>query len=88
MVTGLNGEQIVTLKPVIQKADVKWYLPARNDFGFIPTNNDYPLNGTYWTSTALQDDNTMTQAYAYSASSTLAEDRGVEHKIRAMRVGN
>lgn len=88
IVTGPNGEQIVTFKPVIQKADVKWYLPARNEFGFIPTNNDYPLSGTYWTSTALQDDNTMTQAYAYSASSTLAEDRGAEHKIRAMRVGN
>lgn len=47
------------------------------------TDTEYPLLGTYWSSTAAQANK---QAYVYSSeSSSIETDRMATHKIRAAR---
>lgn len=82
-----DGGTLTVLEPVIEEGDVKWYLPAVQEYdGFSGSIAGYPLDGVYWTSTASSDGSDMTKAYIYPGSTL--EDRGTEHKIRAMRVSN
>lgn len=82
-----DGGTLTVLEPVIKEEDVKWYLPAVEEYdGFSGSITGYPLDGIYWTSTASSDGSDMTKAYIYPGSTL--EDRGTEHKIRAIRVGN
>lgn len=86
-VTDPNGGTLTVLEPFIAKEAVKWYLPAVQEYaGSLNDIAVYPLDGVYWTSTALSDGSDMTKAYIYPGSTL--EDRGTEHKIRAMRVSN
>lgn len=67
-------------KPVLDQADLVWYLPAQNE---APSMNDN-LSGDYWTSTAITDPGTT--SYKYTAGgSTSEEDRNSSIHVRAVR---
>lgn len=70
-----NGE--IVYMPSFDAADIKWYLPARNQF-----SDQVGLAGQYWTSTAI---NNNTQAYSWNGTSQ-ATPRMENHKVRAARV--
>lgn len=63
--------------------NLEWYLPAKTE---APNMEDetYPLNGIYWTSTALQG--SSGQSYIYSNGNSESTDkRDVIHNVRAVR---
>ena len=63
--------------------NLEWYLPAKTE---APNMEDetYPLNGIYWTSTALQG--SSEQSYIYSnGNSEFTDKRDVIHNVRAVR---
>lgn len=70
----------IVYRPVLDQADMVWYLPAQNE---APNMNDN-LSGDYWTSTAITDPGTT--AYKYTAGgSTSAENRNSVIHVRAVR---
>ena len=77
-----NGETLIFYVPDIDEKDILWYLPASNEQMGI-TDTKYPLSGTYWSSTAADNN---TNAYIYSSGSSIIENgRMATHKIRAAR---
>lgn len=63
--------------------NLEWYLPAKTE---APNMEDetYPLNGIYWTSTALQG--SSEQSYIYSNGNSESTDKRDEiHNVRAVR---
>lgn len=63
--------------------NLEWYLPAKTE---APNMEDetYPLNGIYWTSTALQG--SSEQSYIYSNGNSESKDKRDEiHNVRAVR---
>ena len=77
-----DGNTVIFYVPDIEEKDILWYLPASNEQMGI-TDTEYPLLGTYWSSTAAQANK---QAYVYSSeSSSIETDRMATHKIRAVR---
>lgn len=67
-------------RPVLDQANMVWYLPAQNEAANMNDN----LSGDYWTSTAITDPGTT--AYKYTAgSSTSPEDRNSAIHVRAVR---
>lgn len=63
--------------------NLEWYLPAKTE---APNMEDetYPLNGIYWTSTALQG--SSEQSYIYSNGNSESTDkRDAIHNVRAVR---
>lgn len=77
-----EGQSITA--PIISEENIKWYLPASGEFPI--TDNDYSLEGDYWTSTAVVGSD---YAYKYSVGSgTYQEDRGTSLHIRAVRKAN
>ena len=67
---------------VLKDANFVWYLPAKNEITQIP-DTQYPMNGTYWTSTSAPTGET--QAYKYSGGSTSLDNRSMSYKVRAVR---
>lgn len=77
-----EGQTLIHYVPDIEEKDILWYLPASNEQMRI-TDTEYPLSGTYWSSTAA---NNNTNAYIYSSGSSSVENgRMATHKIRAAR---
>lgn len=80
----VEGETIRYYEAVIDVNAIHWYLPASNEQVSLKaglTEGDEPLEGEYWSSTALSDN---TNAYKYTSDGTLnSEDRMVPHKMRA-----
>ena len=77
-----EGKTLIYYVPDIEEKDILWYLPASNEQMGI-TDTEYPLSGTYWSSTAADDN---TNAYIYSSGSSSVENgRMATHKIRAVR---
>ena len=77
-----NGQTITYYVPVITEQDIKWYLPASTEQLSL-SDTEYPLNGIYWSSTAMNDN---VNAYTYNAStSATSTDRLTNCKIRAVR---
>lgn len=77
-----EGKTLIYYVPDIEEKDILWYLPASNEQMGI-TDTEYPLSGTYWSSTAADDN---TNAYIYSSGSSSVENgRMKTHKIRAAR---
>lgn len=77
-----EGKTLIYYVPDIEEKDILWYLPASNEQMGI-TDTEYPLSGTYWSSTAADDN---TNAYIYSSGSSSVENgRMATHKIRAAR---
>ena len=62
---------------------LEWYLPAKTET-LQMVDETYPLNGIYWTSTALQG--SSEQSYIYSNGNSESTDkRDVIHNVRAVR---
>lgn len=77
-----EGNKVIFYVPDIEENDIVWYLPASNEQKGI-TDTKYPLSGTYWSSTAADDN---THAYVYSSGSEpVIGERMATHKIRAAR---
>lgn len=77
-----EGNTVIFYVPYIEENDIVWYLPASNEQKGI-TDIEYPLSGTYWSSTAADDN---THAYVYSSGSEpVIGERMATHKIRAAR---
>lgn len=80
----VQGETIRYYEAVIDVNAIHWYLPASNEQVSLKaglTEGDEPLEGEYWSSTALSDN---TNAYKYNPDGILnSEDRMVPHKMRA-----
>ena len=70
-----QGNQVVYL-PKFTDADIKWYLPARYQFA-----EGVGLDGQYWSSTAI-DDNQNAYSWQRESQST---PRMENHKVRAVR---
>ena len=80
----VQGETIRYYEAVIDVNSIHWYLPASNEQVSLKaglTEGDDPLEGEYWSSTALSDN---ANAYKYTPEGTLnTEDRMAPHKMRA-----
>lgn len=75
-----TGETII--RAVLRDEDCVWYLPSRNEAPNM-IDEQYPLSGEYWTSTAIHDNQ---NAYMYSVGSQpVSERRDISHKVRAVR---
>lgn len=80
----VEGETIRYYEAVIDVNNIHWYLPASNEQASLKaglTEGDEPLEGEYWSSTAVNDN---ANAYKYTPDGTLtSEGRMVPHKMRA-----
>ena len=76
--TDITGNTVYL--PVLDQANMVWYLPAQNEAANMNDN----LSGDYWTSTAITDPGTT--AYKYTVGgSTSREDRDRAIHVRAVR---
>lgn len=76
--TDITGNTVYI--PVLDQANMVWYLPAQNEAANMNDN----LSGDYWTSTAITDPGTT--AYKYTAGgSTNPWDRNKVIHVRAVR---
>ena len=75
----------VAYRPVLKRENLVWYLPAKNEFSMV-VDNDYPLNGNYWTSTAseIAHDNENSYKYLQNSGSSL-NIRTDKFHVRAVR---
>lgn len=75
--TDITGNTVYL--PVLDQANMVWYLPAQNEAANMNDN----LSGDYWTSTAITDPGTT--AYKYTVGgSTSPEDRDSAIHVRAV----
>ena len=75
----------VAYRPVLKRENLVWYLPAKEEFSMV-VDNDYPLNGNYWTSTAseIAHDNENSYKYLQNSGSSL-NIRTDKFHVRAVR---
>ncbi len=74
-----------TYRPVLKRENLVWYLPAKNEFSMV-VDNEYPLNGYYWTSTASENPNDNENSYKYIQNSGSSLNiRTDKFHIRAVR---
>lgn len=75
----------VAYRPVLKRENLVWYLPAKNEFSMV-VDNDYPLNGNYWTSTAseIAHDNENSYKYLNNSGASL-NIRTDKFHVRAAR---
>ena len=74
-----------TYRPVLKRENLVWYLPAKNEFSMV-VDNEYPLTGDYWTSTASEvaHDNENSYKYLYGSGASL-QKRTTLLNVRAVR---
>lgn len=83
----LIGEELgkKTYRPVLKRENLVWYLPAKNEFSMV-VDNEYPLNGYYWTSTASENPNDNENSYKYLQNSGSSLNiRTDKFHVRAVR---
>lgn len=74
-----------TYRPVLKRENLVWYLPAKNEFSMV-VDNEYPLNGYYWTSTASENPNDNENSYKYIQNSGSSLNiRTDKFHVRAVR---
>ena len=74
-----------TYRPVLKRENLVWYLPSKNEFSMVK-DNDYPMNGYYWTSTASDIEGDDVNAYQYKeGEGTSLSRRTNKLHIRAVR---
>lgn len=73
-----GSENQITYAIIPEQTDIKWYLPAINQF-----SDGAGLSGQYWSSTANNDNNNA-NAYSWNSSSQ-SIPRMDSHKVRAVR---
>lgn len=74
-----------TYRPVLKRENLVWYLPAKNEFSMV-VDNEHPLTGDYWTSTASEvaHDNENSYKYLYGSGASL-QKRTTLLNVRAVR---
>lgn len=81
----VEGETVKYIEAFIDTENIHWYLPASNEQTSLRNGLvegiDEPLNDTYWSSTAVND-NKKANTYNEEGNSN-QEDRMVKHKMRA-----
>lgn len=82
----IEGETIRYVEAFINTDNIHWYLPASGEQSALKdglAEGDDPLDGTYWSSTAVDDNE---NAYRYDAGGSSSQDaRMTQYKIRAAR---
>lgn len=73
-----GSESQITYAIIPEQTDIKWYLPAINQF-----SDGAGLSGQYWSSTANNDNNNA-NAYSWNSSSQSIPRMDL-HKVRAVR---
>lgn len=74
-----------TYRPVLKRENLVWYLPAKNEFSMV-VDNEFPLNGYYWTSTASENPNDNENSYKYLQNSGSSLNiRTDKFHVRAVR---
>lgn len=67
---------------------LNWYLPAKDEYSAIEeveSNTNYQLNGGYWTSTAVDNDNVNAYMYTSGGTGIGTDDRMKTHLVRCKR---
>ncbi len=76
-----QGDQVAYI-PVLDKADLVWYLPAKDE---AYSMSDTSMTGNYWTSTAITDPGTTSYKYNVEGNATTDENRQKRLHVRAVR---
>lgn len=72
-------------RPILKDENLVWYLPAKDEFSTI-VDEEYPLQGNYWTSTASDISEDDENAYKYILNSGASlEKRTTLLNVRAVR---
>ena len=72
-------------RPILKSENLVWYLPAKEEITAI-VDNEYPLQGNYWTSTASDISEDDENAYKYILNSGASlEKRTMLLNVRAVR---
>ena len=72
-------------RPILKSENLVWYLPAKDEFSTI-VDDEYPLQGNYWTSTASDISEDDENAYKYILNSGASlEKRTTLLNVRAVR---
>lgn len=72
-------------RPILKNENLVWYLPAKDEFTTI-VDDEYPLQGNYWTSTASDISEDDENAYKYILNSGASlEKRTTLLNVRAVR---
>lgn len=72
-------------RPILKDENLVWYLPAKEEITAI-VDNEYPLQGNYWTSTASDISEDDENAYKYILNSGASlEKRTTLLNVRAVR---
>lgn len=72
-------------RPILKSENLVWYLPAKEEITAI-VDNEYPLQGNYWTSTASDVSEDDENAYKYILNSGASlEKRTTLLNVRAVR---
>lgn len=72
-------------RPILKNENLVWYLPAKDEFSTI-VDDEYPLQGNYWTSTASDISEDDENAYKYILNSGASlEKRTTLLNVRAVR---
>lgn len=72
-------------RPILKSENLVWYLPAKEEITAI-VDNEYPLQGNYWTSTAsdIAEDDENAYKYILNSGASL-ENRTTLLNVRAVR---
>lgn len=72
-------------RPILKDENLVWYLPAKDEFSTI-VDDEYPLQGNYWTSTASDISEDDENAYKYILNSGASlQKRTTLLNVRAVR---
>lgn len=87
-----NGETKYLYTPKIENSTIQWYLPSSAQAEYISDLGEFALHGSYWSSTAVKDNNTQSHYYTFTNGTfgntalgnriTTTEYKG--HKVRAV----
>lgn len=88
----VDGETRYLYAPKIENSTIQWYLPSSAQAEYILDSGEFALNGSYWSSTAVKDNNA--QAYYYEflngtynkteVGNRITTDSYIGHKVRAV----
>ena len=72
-------------RPILKSENLVWYLPAKEEITAI-VDNEYPLQGNYWTSTAsdISEDDENAYKYILNSGASLEKRTTLLH-VRAVR---
>ena len=87
-----NGTTTYIYNPKIENSTIQWYLPSSVQAEYITDSGKFALDGSYWSSTAVKDNNTQAYYYEFSngtynkteVGNRVTTDSYIGHKVRAV----